>query len=217
MTGTTSSCPEPESSSCATCAPGSITGRQVLQVWGFSPVTCLPVVASRPSSPDRAAPARRSPGGGRRRLGLDLYNVDLVRVVSKYIGETEKNLDRCSTRRGGGEVVLLFDEADALFGKRSPVHDAHDRYANLEVAYLLQKMEEFEGLAILSTNLRDNLDQPSCDGWTSWCASRFRTRRAGAASGDGCGPTSRRDRRTSTSMCWRPKSPCPVVTYATSR
>jgi SpoVK/Ycf46/Vps4 family AAA+-type ATPase len=91
-------------------------------------------------------------------LGLDLWRIDLARVVSKYIGETEKNLDRIFTAAEDANVVLLFDEADALFGKRSAVHDAHDRYANLEVAYLLQKMEEYEGLAVLATNLRDNLD-----------------------------------------------------------
>jgi len=93
-----------------------------------------------------------------RKLGYDLYRVDLARVVSKYIGETEKNLDAVFTAAQDAGVVLLFDEADALFGKRSAVQDAHDRYANIEVAYLLQKMEEFDGIAILATNLRDNLD-----------------------------------------------------------
>jgi AAA+ superfamily predicted ATPase len=91
-------------------------------------------------------------------LGLDLWRIDLAHVVSKYIGETEKNLDRVFTAATDANAVLLFDEADALFGNRSAVHDAHDRYANLEVAYLLQKMEEYEGLAILATNLRENLD-----------------------------------------------------------
>ncbi len=91
-------------------------------------------------------------------LGLDLYRIDLSRIVSKYIGETEKNLERVFTAAHDANAVLLFDEADALFGKRSAVHDAHDRYANVEVAYLLQKMEEYEGVAILATNLQDNLD-----------------------------------------------------------
>ncbi len=92
-------------------------------------------------------------------LGLYLYKIDLATVVSKYIGETEKNLDRLFTASQNANCVLLFDEADALFGKRSEVRDSHDRYANLEISYLLQKMEEFEGLAILATNLRQNLDE----------------------------------------------------------
>ena len=91
-------------------------------------------------------------------LGLDLYTVDLATVVDKYIGETEKNLERIFAEADGVNGVLLFDEADALFGKRSEVKDARDRYANIEVAYLLQRMESFNGLAILATNLRTNLD-----------------------------------------------------------
>jgi hypothetical protein len=91
-------------------------------------------------------------------LGLDLYVVDLATVVDKYVGETEKNLERIFGEADGVNGVLLFDEADALFGKRSEVRDAHDRYANIEVAYLLQRMETFDGLAILTTNLRANLD-----------------------------------------------------------
>ena len=92
-------------------------------------------------------------------LGLDLYVIDLATVVDKYIGETEKNLDRIFAEADRVNGVLLFDEADALFGKRSEVQDAHDRYANVEVAYLLQRMERFDGLAILTTNLRANLDE----------------------------------------------------------
>jgi hypothetical protein len=91
-------------------------------------------------------------------LGLDLYQIDLSQVVSKYIGETEKNLGRIFTEAQSSSAILFFDEADALFGKRSEVRDAHDRYANIEVGYLLQKMEEYEGVAILATNLRDHLD-----------------------------------------------------------
>ena len=94
-----------------------------------------------------------------RDLGLDLYQIDLSRVVSKYIGETEKNLDKIFTEARTSNAILLFDEADALFGKRSEVKDAHDRYANIETGYLLQKMEEYEGIAILATNLRGNLDE----------------------------------------------------------
>jgi hypothetical protein len=94
-----------------------------------------------------------------RDLGLDVFMVDLAGVVDKYIGETEKNLDRVFTAAEGTNAVLLLDEADALFGKRSQIHDARDRYANVEVAYLLQRMERFDGLAILTTNLQANLDE----------------------------------------------------------
>ena len=93
-----------------------------------------------------------------RELGLDLYRIDLSQVVSKYIGETEKNLRRVFDAAEGGGVILLFDEADALFGKRSDVKDSHDRYANIEVSYLLQRMEAYRGLAILTTNMRGSLD-----------------------------------------------------------
>jgi SpoVK/Ycf46/Vps4 family AAA+-type ATPase len=92
-------------------------------------------------------------------MGLDLYVVDLASVVDKYVGETEKNLDRIFNEAESVNGVLLFDEADALFGKRSEVAEAHDRYANVEIAYLLQRMEMFEGIAILATNLRSNLDE----------------------------------------------------------
>jgi hypothetical protein len=92
-------------------------------------------------------------------LGLDLYAIDLATVVDKYVGETEKNLDRIFGEAEGVHGILFFDEADALFGKRSEVRDAHDRYANIEVAYLLQRMEAFEGIAILATNLRANIDE----------------------------------------------------------
>jgi hypothetical protein len=91
-------------------------------------------------------------------LGLDMYTVNLATVVDKYVGETEKNLERIFTEASGVNAVLLFDEADAIFGKRGEVRDAHDRYANMESAYLLQRMETFDGLAILSTNLRANID-----------------------------------------------------------
>ncbi|HLP88449.1 MAG TPA: ATP-binding protein [Nostocaceae cyanobacterium] len=91
-------------------------------------------------------------------LGLDLYRIDLSAVSSKYIGETEKNLRRIFDAAETGAAILLFDEADALFGKRSDVKDARDRYANMEVSYLLQRMEEYRGLAILTTNLKDSID-----------------------------------------------------------
>lgn len=92
-------------------------------------------------------------------LNLDLYRIDLSKIVSKYIGDTEKNLDKIFAAAQQANCILFFDEADALFGKRSEVKDAHDRYANVEVAYLLQKMEEHDGMAILTTNLAKNLDQ----------------------------------------------------------
>ena len=91
-------------------------------------------------------------------LGLELYKVDLSSLVSKYIGETEKNLDRIFDAAREANAILFFDEADAIFGKRSEVKDAHDRYANIEVGYLLQKMEAYDGVVILATNLRKNLD-----------------------------------------------------------
>jgi SpoVK/Ycf46/Vps4 family AAA+-type ATPase len=92
-------------------------------------------------------------------LGLELYQIDLASVVSKWIGETEKHLGRIFDEAERGHSVLLFDEADALFGKRSEVHDAHDRYANLETSYLLQRMEAHEGIVILASNFRRNLDE----------------------------------------------------------
>ncbi|MDJ0707464.1 MAG: ATP-binding protein [Leptolyngbyaceae cyanobacterium MO_188.B28] len=91
-------------------------------------------------------------------LQVELYKIDLSRIVSKYIGETEKNLDRIFVAAETANAILFFDEADALFGKRSEVRDAHDRYANIEISYLLQKMEEYDGVVMLATNLRKNLD-----------------------------------------------------------
>ena len=92
-------------------------------------------------------------------LGLELYKIDLSTVVSKYIGETEKNLSQIFTEAETSNAILFFDEADALFGKRSEVKDSHDRYANIEVGYLLQRMEEYEGVVILATNFRKNMDE----------------------------------------------------------
>ena len=92
-------------------------------------------------------------------LGLDLYKIDLSTIVSKYIGETEKNLERIFQEAETSNAILFFDEADALFGKRSEVRDSHDRYANIEISYLLQRMEAYEGVTILATNLRANLDE----------------------------------------------------------
>ncbi len=92
-------------------------------------------------------------------LKLDLYKIDLSAVVSKYIGETERNLRQVFDAAEEGGAILLFDEADALFGKRSEVKDSHDRYANIEVSYLLQRMESYRGLAILTTNMKEAMDQ----------------------------------------------------------
>ena len=138
-----------------------VRGRStVLRHWGFGEritrgngITALFAGASR--APARPWPPRSSP----RDLDLDLYRIDLAGVVSKYIGETEKNLRRVFDAAEEGGALLLFDEADALFGKRSEVKDSHDRYANIEVNYLLQRMEDYRGLAILTTNQRHAMDQ----------------------------------------------------------
>jgi hypothetical protein len=128
----------------------------VYQEWGFSPLPSTGVVAlfSGPSGTGKTLAAEIIAG----QLGLDLYKVDLSSVVSKYIGETEKNLERIFGAASAGDLVLFFDEADALFGKRSEVSDAHDRYANIEVAYLLQRLETYEGLVVMATNLQRNID-----------------------------------------------------------
>ena len=114
----------------------------------------LAVLFSGPSGTGKTLGARAVAS----HLGLDLWRIDLSRVVDKYIGETEKNLARVFDAAEGGGAVLLFDEADALFGKRSAVKDSHDRYANIQVGYLLQRMEGYRGVAILTTNLKASLD-----------------------------------------------------------
>ncbi|MEU7000219.1 ATP-binding protein [Nonomuraea sp. NPDC046570] len=132
--------------------------RRVLGEWGFGRALalgrgiCALFVGSSGTGKTMAA------GVVAAEIGLDLYQIDLATVVSKYIGETEKNLERVFTAAESANAVLFFDEADAIFGKRSEVRDAHDRYANLEIAYLLQRMEQYDGIAILATNLRENLD-----------------------------------------------------------
>jgi hypothetical protein len=124
--------------------------------WGYSPLPSTGVVAlfSGPSGTGKTLAAEIIAG----ELGLDLYKVDLSAVVSKYIGETEKNLERIFGAAAAGDLVLFFDEADSLFGKRSEVSDAHDRYANIEVAYLLQRLESYQGLVVMATNLQRNID-----------------------------------------------------------
>ncbi len=131
----------------------------VLDCWGFGKKLVqnkgLNVLFAGPSGTGKTMAAEILAG----ELGLDLYRIDLATVVSKYIGETEKNLDRIFREAEHSNAILFFDEADAIFGKRSEVRDSHDRYANIEVSYLLQKMEAYDGIAILATNLRKNLDQ----------------------------------------------------------
>jgi SpoVK/Ycf46/Vps4 family AAA+-type ATPase len=127
--------------------------------WGFDRKLSLgkglSVLFSGPSGTGKTMAAEIIAGA----LGLELYKIDLSTVVSKYIGETEKNLSRIFVEAETSNAILFFDEADALFGKRSEVKDSHDRYANIEIGYLLQRMEEYEGVVILATNFRKNMDE----------------------------------------------------------
>jgi len=129
---------------------------QVYDKWGFSAVPSRGLVAlfSGVSGAGKTLAAEILAG----ELGLDMFKLDLSSVVSKYIGETEKNLDLVFDAAGVGNVVLFFDEADALFGKRSEVKDARDRYANIEVSYLLQRVEAFDGVVVLATNFEKSID-----------------------------------------------------------
>lgn len=131
---------------------------QVLHAWGFEKKLLLGkgiyILFMGPSGTGKTLAAEVLA----QMLGRDLLKVDLSAVVSKYIGETEKNLKRIFSGAERSDAILLFDEADALFGKRSEVKDAHDRYANIEVNYLLQRLEEFEGMVILATNFAQNID-----------------------------------------------------------
>jgi AAA+ superfamily predicted ATPase len=131
----------------------------VFDAWGFerrlSLGKGLNILFAGPSGTGKTMAAEIIAG----ELGLELYKIDLSVVVSKYIGETEKNLSRIFAEAASSNAILFFDEADALFGKRSEVKDAHDRYANIEINYLLQKMEEHEGIVMLATNLQKNLDE----------------------------------------------------------
>jgi len=132
---------------------------RVYDQWGFRRKSArglgISALFSGPSGTGKTMAAEVLAGA----LGLDVYRIDLSRVVSKYIGETEKNLGRVFDGAEDSAAILLFDEADALFGKRSEVRDSHDRYANIEVSYLLQRMETYRGLAILTTNLKEALDE----------------------------------------------------------
>ncbi len=131
---------------------------QVLDDWGFSRLTSLgrgtTALFAGPSGTGKTMAAQVLA----RSLGLGLYRVDLAGVVSKYIGETEKHLRELFEACERAPVLLLFDEADALFGKRTQVSDAHDRYANIEIDYVLQRMEQFDGVAVLATNRKGDLD-----------------------------------------------------------
>ncbi len=130
----------------------------VLDAWGVDAITAGNGITALFAGP---------PGTGKTmaaeviaaELGLDLYKIDLSTLVSKYIGETEKNLEKIFKEAETSNAILFFDEADAIFGKRSEVRDSHDRYANIEISYLLQRMEAYDGVTILATNLRANLDE----------------------------------------------------------
>lgn len=128
----------------------------VYDEWGFSPLPSTGVTAlfAGPSGTGKTLAAEIVAGS----LGLDLYRIDLSQLVSKYVGETEKNLSNVFAAAEASPVVLFFDEADAILGKRSEVSDAHDRYANIEVAYLLQRLERYNGVVVLATNLANNID-----------------------------------------------------------
>jgi hypothetical protein len=132
--------------------------RRVYQDWGFERKLALGaglnVLFAGPSGVGKTMSAEILAG----ELGLDVYAIDLSSVVSKYIGETEKNLSRVFDEAEATNGVLFFDECDALFGKRTEIRDAHDRYANIEVNYLLQRIDRYDGIIILATNLRSNLD-----------------------------------------------------------
>ena len=125
--------------------------------WGFVPQPSRGLVSlfSGPSGTGKTLAAEIIAGD----LGLDVFKLDLSSVVSKYIGETEKNLEQIFEAAGGSNVVLFFDEADSLFGKRSEVKDARDRYANIEVSYLLQRLERYDGVVVLATNFEKNIDE----------------------------------------------------------
>jgi hypothetical protein len=132
---------------------------RVYDEWGFA--------RKHPQSTGLSALFAGPPGTGKtmaagviaRELALDLYRIDLSSVVSKYIGETERNLDQVFTAAERSNAILFFDEADALFGKRTEIRDAHDRYANIEISYLLQRVEDYDGVVILASNLRNNIDK----------------------------------------------------------
>lgn len=150
--------PERELATLHTIATQLRQRRTVYETWGFAQKSPrglgLSALFAGPSGTGKTLAAEVLAN----ELRLDLYKIDLSQVVSKYIGETEKNLARVFDSAEAGGAILLFDEADALFGKRGEVKDSHDRYANIEVSYLLQRMEAYRGLAILTTNMKQALD-----------------------------------------------------------
>ncbi len=131
---------------------------EIFESWGFR---------KKISNQSISALFTGSPGTGKtmavsilgNELGIDVYRIDLSKVVSKYIGETEKNLSKIFDSAENSGVILFFDEADALFGKRTEIRDSHDRYANIEISYLLQRIEDYKGIVILATNFRKNIDE----------------------------------------------------------
>ena len=155
--GTGWSCRRRPASSCGTRSPGCCTRARCSTTGGW---------ADGAGPPRRPAAADRAPGTGKSLAAevlataaqTDLLRVDLSQIVSKWLGETEKNLAGVFDAAERTQAVLVLDEADALFGTRTEISDAHDRYANLETAYLLQRLDSFEGLLVLTTNLRHNID-----------------------------------------------------------
>jgi AAA+ superfamily predicted ATPase len=129
--------------------------RDEVAEWGVSPDIGITALFAGPSGTGKTLSAEVVAGA----LGLELFKIDLSSVVSKWIGETEQNLEEIFAAAEATQQVLLFDEADALFGRRSEVSDARDRYANIEVAYLLQRLETYSGIVVLTTNLRKNMDE----------------------------------------------------------
>ena len=131
---------------------------KVYEEWGFGRVSDRGIGITALFSGDSGTGKTMAAEVIASELQLDLFKIDLSMVVNKYIGETEKNLRKIFDSAEDGGAILFFDEADALFGKRSEVKDSHDRYANIEVGYLLQRMESYRGLAILTTNLKNSID-----------------------------------------------------------
>ena len=210
----------------AACQPqGAVAGhlqlRQVpragIREWGFDRKLTngkgLSALFAGPSGTGKTMAAEIIAG----ELALDLYKIDLSTVVSKFIGETEKNLSKIFTEAETSNAILFFDEADALFGKRSEVKDSHDRYANIEIGYLLQRIEEYEGVVILATNFRKNLDEAFVRRLQFVSSFRFRTKRTAGASGTSSGRGRRRGTLASISILWRGASRSRVATSATSR
>ena len=214
--GTTWFCPRSRSSCCdrwrPSCATATSCSRSGATNGPWRASRALKVLFAGESGTGKTMAAGVIAG----ELGLDLYRVDLATVVSKYVGETEQNLDRIFAAAESSNAMLLFDEADALFGKRSEVKDAHDRYANIEIAYLLQRMEEYAGVVILATNLRSNIDDAFLRRLDVLSSSRSRSRPTGAGSGADWCPPRRRSPTTSTSTSSPTGSGSPAARSATA-